>query len=236
MAALRPTGLKGGIGEEMLMPGDIMLGGESMSSGALATAGSGTWLAAAIASGIIYRTGPGGAFTDTTDTAANIIAALAGNNPYAAIIPGSTLRLTLINTVAFAHTFAAGAGVIAGVGVLSAAASSVREYLVTILALGPVSTLPATTTNGLPTITFVQPIGQTAFPLTGYNALNIVAGMSVSGAGIPASTTVLGTIQGQGGLIGVTLSANATATVATPGTALTFTPSVKIDGIRSTSL
>lgn len=43
---------------------------------AVATVGNGTLLAAALLGGFITRTGPVGAFTDTFDTTANIIAAL----------------------------------------------------------------------------------------------------------------------------------------------------------------
>lgn len=236
MAAFRPTGLKGGVNGEMLMPGDLMLGGESLAAGALATVGSGTIAGALIAGGIIYRTGPVAGFTDTTDTAANILVALTGNNYGAEVVPGTTFRLTYVNTVAQNMTYAGGTGVISGLGTLNVAASTVREYLATVMAVGPVITIAATTVNGSANILFILPTGSVAYPQVGYNALNLSVGMSVTGAGIPGNTTVLGITQGQGGIIGVTLSANATATALTPGTAITFTPTIKLDGIRSSTL
>ena len=73
---------------------------------ALGTVGAGTLLAALLAPGnLIQRTGPTVAFTDTTDTAANIIAA------YPEIDLGVTWEVAYANEVAFAATFAAGAGV-----------------------------------------------------------------------------------------------------------------------------
>jgi hypothetical protein len=60
-------------------------------------------------------------------------------------------------------------------------------------------------------------------------AVNITPGMTVSGTGITAGTRVLGVTQGQGGVTGVTLDANATATSAAGGVALTFLPTVQFD-------
>ena len=67
------------------------------------TATTGTTLtAAAISSGIIQRTGPTAAFTDTTDTAANIIAAHPGV---------ASFYVYMKNSTAFAQTVAGGTGV-----------------------------------------------------------------------------------------------------------------------------
>lgn len=68
--------------------------------------GSGTTLTAAgIVGGVITRSGPSAPFTDTTDTAANIIAALP--NPSV----GQPWELTLVNSTAVAETLSAGSGV-----------------------------------------------------------------------------------------------------------------------------
>ncbi len=72
---------------------------------ALATVGAGTLLAAAIVGGVITRSGSTAAYTDTTDTAAAIIAAVPGYSV------GQSWPLIIDNTVAFAQTLAAGAGV-----------------------------------------------------------------------------------------------------------------------------
>lgn len=65
----------------------------------------GTLTAAAIVGGIITRTGPTAAYTDTTDAAAAIIAAMNSQ------IVGNSWALRLINDTAYAETVAAGTGV-----------------------------------------------------------------------------------------------------------------------------
>lgn len=212
-----------------VMPGDLLAGGENILAGGIATAGNGTLTGAAIATGIIRRTGPGGAYTDTTDTSTNILAAIAGNAQGADVLPGTTFRLLFINTVAFAMTFAAGSGVVSGTGTLGVAASLVREYLLTVLNSTPQSIQNCSTTNASAVVTFNLPANAPALPMG-----TITPGMSVSGTGITAGTTVLGVTYGQGGITGVTLSANATAT--NNPVALTFLPTIQIDGIRSTTL
>jgi hypothetical protein len=212
--------------------GDILGLGETIST--LTTVGAGTWLGAAIASGILRRSGPVGGYTDTTDTAQNILNALAGNGPFASVAPGTTFRMIFQNTVAQAMTFAAGRGVVAGVGTLDCAASLVREYLLTVLNSTTEVALPTNTTNASPTITFTQ-----AWPLG-----TITPGMSVSGTGITAGSTVLGVTQGSVtdatgrqsfGISGATLSANCTATSAAP-VQVTFSPTIKIDSLRAGTL
>lgn len=225
----RLTGMNNEVIDRMIMPGDLVAGGESLTAGGNSTAGSGTLTGAQIATGIINRTGPGGAFTDTTDTSTAILLALAGNTQGADAIQGISFRLLYINTVAFAMTFAAGTGVIAGSGTLNVAASTWREYLVTILNSTPQVLLSCATTNANATVTFVLQANQTALPIG-----TVTPGMTVSGTGITAGTTVLGVTQGQGGITGVTLSANATATNNPVG--LTFLPTIRFDGLRSGTL
>lgn len=70
----------------------------------ITTAGAGTLIAADLLGGLITRSGPSGAFTDTTDTAALIQAAWTG-------AVGSTFEFTIINTTAFTETLAGGTGV-----------------------------------------------------------------------------------------------------------------------------
>ncbi len=72
----------------------------------ITTVGNGTLTAAAIVGRIITRSGPVAAFTDTTDTAANIIAAL----PADAII-GQSFEVNIVNTTIYAETVAAGLNV-----------------------------------------------------------------------------------------------------------------------------
>jgi len=79
---------EGGIFDRTVAPGDLIAMGDSDST--LTTAGAGTWLAAAIATGTILRTGPAGGYTDTTDIGQNIIAALAGGFNYNPLQPDPT--------------------------------------------------------------------------------------------------------------------------------------------------
>ena len=221
--------------ERSYQPGDILGLGESMTNGLLSTAGAGTWTGPLIATGLIRRTGPVAGFTDTTDTSTNIINALIGNSAAGPGYVGISFRMRFINTVAQALTFAAGTGVVVGLGTLNVAASLWRDYLWTILNSSPQVIVACNTTNASAVVTFALPTGQSSLPI-GPNPLsvNITPGMTVSGTGITAGTTVLGVTQGVGGIIGVTLSANATATstVGSPP-ALTFMPTVLVDSIGS---
>jgi hypothetical protein len=230
---LRPMGVAGSVSQRQLSGGDLMANGEVI--GALTTAGAGTWTAALIAGGIIRRTGPGGGYTDTTDTANNIIAALAGNDVAADVLTGVGFRLMFINTVAQAMTFAAGRGVIAGLGTLGGTASLVREYLLEILNATPEVTVSCGTTNTSTVVTFDVP-----------QALGTVTpGMLVTGAGITAGTRVAGLTLGFQGvasargstdkITGITLDANATATAAS-GVALIYSPVIRINGLREGTL
>lgn len=235
MAAIRPSGMREGtFREDMMYPGDLPLFGESVANN-LTTAGAGVWTAGIITTGIIRRTGPGAGYADTSDTALAILSALAGNSPSGLIVPGNTFRMRFINTVAFAMTFTRGAGVLAGLGTLDCAASLWREYLWTITNTTPQYILSCATTNGSPTVTFNLPPGRSSYPQGSDPAsVNITPGATVTGTGIPADTTVLGVTQGLGGITGITLSANATAT--NNPVALTFGPTMKIDALGGGNL
>lgn len=80
-------------------------GGATQSQGALTTVGAGTLTAALLFDGDILRSGPTGAFTDTTDTAALIQAAWAGGST------GISYQFTYQNNTAFPATIAGGTGV-----------------------------------------------------------------------------------------------------------------------------
>lgn len=78
----------------------------------LATAGNGTLTGAQIVAGMVTRTGPTAAFTDTTDSSANISAALAsavgaGNAPVS-----SEWKFFYRNTTLYPATIAAGSGIV----------------------------------------------------------------------------------------------------------------------------
>lgn len=212
MSAAKPIIYDGAL-QRQVSQGDLVCGGEVI-NGALTTVGAGTILGAMFATGILSRTGPTGAYTDTTDTAANIIAALFGGIGNTGVQPGTTFRLTYINTVAFAMTLAAGTGVTLGSNV-NCAASSVKDYLVTVTNGTPTSVQVANTTNASAVVTGMSQAATAA----------VSPGMLVTGAGIPASTTVLSVQSG----VGITLSANATATAS--NVALTFSPTLTINSL-----
>lgn len=236
MPIARPLVEVNGVSPRRVLPGDLIAGGENILGGAIATVGAGTWTGAAIANGIINRTGPVAGYTDTTDTATNILAAIAGNAPVADVAVGTTFRLIVRNTVAQALTFAAGTGVVVGTGTLDIAASLVREYILTVLSTQSLIIIQSNTTNASKVVTWVLPAGRSSHAIGPNGAMNVQVGASVSGTGITAGTTVAGVTEGLGGTTGVTLSANATATSAAGGTALTFGPTVQIDSIRTSTL
>lgn len=240
MGLIRMNG-KSGLGVDRLIhPGDLIAGGQVLSAGALTTVGAGTILASMIASGVITRTGPTGAFTDTTDTAAAILLALAADGVNAE--PGITFEMLYINTVAFLGTMAAGRGVnldtTTGTTVVNATASLVRKYLWTILNSSPEVSYPCSLVTGTKVITFILPPNAIALPLLGSNGNNgvmsVTPGMIVSGTGITANTKVLGITQGQGGATGLVTDTNNASTQAL--TNLTFSPSLLLSSLGTSGL
>ena len=89
---------------------------------ALTTVGNGTITAAGLLSGAIARSGPTGAFTDTTDTAAAIQSDWAGG------AVDSSFDFTYINNTAFNVTLAGGSGVSPITGDLIVPANSSAVY------------------------------------------------------------------------------------------------------------
>ena len=207
--------------QRQMYPGDV-LGGAEIINATLTTAGSGTITAAQLTSGILSRTGPSGGFTDTTDTATNIIAALIANYSYQqtpvtgissgnAVQAGLSFRLRYVNTVAFAMTLAAGTGVTIASGNVNA--SSVKDYLVQVTNGTPAQTFAVTQTNGSAIIT-----GMTPFQTSLLSVGQLVTGSGLSGNIISIQPGV-----------GVTLSANASSTLTL--NAATFSPTVTMTGI-----
>lgn len=175
----------------------------------------------ALASGIISRSGPAAAYADIFPTPVDLLSALL-NNVYVgggAVSPIGiqqflSFRLRFINSVAFANTLTAPTGVTLG-GVTAISASSVKDYLVTI-------------TNGAPQVIYSGNVTSGSAVLSNFfqtAMTNITIGALVSGTGIPAGATVIGI----GNNNSITLSANATAT--TVNTALTFSPTYRVDSI-----
>ena len=71
----------------------------------ITTVGNGTLTAAGLVGGVINRSGPTAPYTDTTDTAANIVAALPS------FVSGATFFVRIKNSVGFLATLTAGSGV-----------------------------------------------------------------------------------------------------------------------------
>jgi len=232
MAALRPIGRRG-LGEEEMNPGDILMIGKTFVPNT--TVGASTITAASIVSGNVYRSGSTGAYTDTLDSAANVLAALAGNNWAGAIVPGMGFEFAIQNSVAFVETLTLGAGWVAGQGVTgSVPASACRYFLATITSTQPPITVNANTSTSA-TITWNLPTG--LFSLLQGNsplAVNIQPGASVSGSGVPAGATVVGVTEGVGGTVGVTISAATTSTLT--NTPITFGPTIVLNSEGSGTL
>lgn len=226
---------RGGVNPDKVYPGDIIAGGESVTPGANVVVGASVLTGAQIASGIITRSGSTAGYIDTTDSAVNILNALRGNMYSVETVQDTSFRLLLKNTVAFALTLAAGAGVVLGSGVLNVAASTWREFLVTVKNAQRQNIVQAVTINGSQNVTFAFPTGQTAYAMGSNGQLDFTNGASVSGTGIPAGATVQGILTNGAGIYGVVISAAATAD-APAGIAATFGPTILIDGLRSGTL
>lgn len=105
---------------------------------AITTAGNGVLTAAALAGRLVTRTGPTSAYTDTTDTATAILAAV----PDAVV--GTSFEVSFINGVAYAGTIAAGEGVTLA-GTTAVSASKIRRFLLTVTAINT----PAVSLRGI---------------------------------------------------------------------------------------
>lgn len=140
---------------------------------ALTTAGAGTITAAALVGQILTRTGPVAAFTDTTVTAAALIAAMPVQPAF-----GTAWRFLYRNTSAFDATIAGGTGVtVSGNSVVPA--NSTAAFLVTYTAAGTFTMLGLAGSNSsgsLPAAKYstaaLQSASLTAASLTGANFVN----------------------------------------------------------------
>lgn len=196
--------------------GDLICGGEILGNSALTTVGAGTLTAAIVTSGYCVRTGPTGAYTDTTDTATNIVNSLIAQNNGETIPQGTTFKFRHINTVAYAMTLAAGTNVTLGtVPATTIAASGFKDYLVTVTCGAPEVVIVGSTTSGNKILT----------GMTAAQTKNIKVGMAVTGTGIGASAVVTSVQPG----VGCNVSVNSTATA--DNIAITFSPTVRIDAI-----
>jgi len=198
-----------------MQQGDVLAGAEiipaTIATNAITITG------AQLGSGIIQRTTTG-AGTDTIDTAANIIAALISGIGLTGIQNGTTWRCKWIQNAAFAITVAATANT--GVTVTSGTinASSVKDFLVTVVNGTPASSVQATTVNASAVISGLTG-AQVAALSVGMIVTNAVAGLQ--------GTTIISLNQAAGT---VTLSGNANATNTTAVT-VNFSPVITVAGI-----
>lgn len=163
---------------------------------ALTTVGAGTILAANMASGVTLRTGSTAAFTDTTDTAANIIGGIA---PLIGV--GGAEFWTYVNNTVAPATIAGGASVTV-TGATVVPPNSWATYLVT--------------QNTAGTVTIVA-VAQGYFPASGTFVCNGATPVTVNNAAFTATSAVVITLKTVGGTVGP-IPHLATAT---PGTGFT---------------
>lgn len=193
-------------------PGDSVM--SQLRATTLTTVGAGSITAGMLASGLLVRTGPTGAYIDTLPTVAQLCAAIPQ------LTAGDSFTFILQNTVAYANTLAVGTGWTLGSNT-AIAASLVREYLISMTATKPTTVITATTTNANATLTAVSDD----------NLRALEPGMVLSGTGITAGTTVLAVNLNNSSVV---MSAVATATGTT--IAITANPTATITGIRSSTL
>lgn len=186
---------------------------DQMGIQSLATVGAGQLTVAHISQKILNRTGPVGGFTDTWPDADSILAAM--ENPQV----GDSWLFVYRNGVAQAMTFAAGTGIVSGIGTLSCAASSTKLYLHTLLSTKRTTVKICTTTNANKILTNVP----------NRDIKDVMPGMGVSGTGIGAANVVLGVAEGPNDLGTITLSVDQTATA--DNIAVTFFPRVQLDAL-----
>lgn len=106
--------------------------GTPMANTAITTVGAGTLTAPAIVGGLITRTGPTAAYSDTMATAAQIVAAIPGASA------GQSWLLTIKNSTAFPQTILTATGITLPTAVV-VAPQSAATYLVTLTTLTSVT-------------------------------------------------------------------------------------------------
>lgn len=145
----------------------------------ITTVGAGTLTAAALKGGLVTRSGSTAAYTDTTATAAQILAALGTDAPPV----GTSWIVYIKNTVAFAQTLAGGSGVtLSGQTIIPP--NSVGIFLLTYSAATPAFTMRGISVERL-----------TSAPLLAATALNTVGAGTITGAGIAGGVTSRGGAQ-----------------------------------------
>jgi hypothetical protein len=198
-----------------IMQGDVLAAAEVFPA---TVAGNAPTITGAMLTATIIQRTPSAAATDTLDTAANILAALTAGPGLTGVQPGTSWRVRWYNTAAFAITVTATANTGMSVAAPTVNASSVKDYLVTVVNGTPAKTTSATTVNASAVISGV-PAADLAALTVGMVVTSASAGQQ--GATILAVNLAAGTL---------TLSANATSTNAT-AIAYTFSPVISLQGL-----
>lgn len=209
----------------------------------ITTAGNGTLTAAGIVGGIIQRTGPTAAYSDATDTAAAIVAAI---GPSAFV--GQSFIVTVKNGVGFENTLTQGVGVTLPVNVIIPPFSE-SNYLVTLTSLTAVtfahiSTLLISGTGNYRCTTQLDKTSDaTLAPLVGmlatvipgtYRIRVFLAGTAGGSGGWKLGFSLVGTVITSWGMTGTALTAAAVAvqrtTTTTTQTSLISTTAANLSG------
>ena len=202
--------------QRQIQPGDILAGAEFVAAATTGTAVTVT--AALLLQGNMLRN-PGGAATDTIDTAANIIAGLQSGIGYTSIQPGTTFRVRWINingTNAVTVAATANTGVTVNRGTV--ALNTAKDFIVTVVNGTPAQTYQALTTSGSAVVS----------GLTAVQCAALSPGMVVTNAVANLQGTTIIAVNPNAGT--VTMSGNANATNTSP-VAVSFSPVITLDGL-----
>lgn len=172
----------------------------------ITTVGNGTLTAAGLVGGLIVRSGPVTNYSDTTDTGANIIAALPG------VILSSTFLIRIKNNTAFTQTLVAGSGVTLPSTVM-VPAFSMGNYYATI------TSATAVTLTHFNTTQFTNSI---------YNTVPALTALSTVGAGTILAASIVG---GYTSRSGAQLSAAFTDSTDTANNIITASPGLQSNRI-----
>ena len=215
MPLVNPT-VYDGVIQRRAAQGDILSLGQSIPATIVTTAITVT--GAQLAAGFILRN-PAAPATDTIDSAANIVNSISSGLGTVGVQNGSSFRVQWIVTTANATTVAATANTGVTVTRGAIAASSGKEFLVTITNGTPAQNITANTTSGSAIITGMT-AEETALLSVGMIVTNAVANLQ--------GQTIISIQPG----VGVTMSGNANAALA--NTAISFSPTVLVEGIGQT--
>jgi hypothetical protein len=162
---------------------------------AITTVGNGTLTAASLVGGQITRTGPVASYTDTTDTAAAILAALPE------FVSGATFFIRIKNATAYTQTLAAGSGVTLPLTIINAPFSVWYGF----------ATMGGT--SGSPTVTITHMLSAPLADFLNAAATSVTA-LNTVGAGAITQAMINGGITSRGGSQSNTAFTDTTTTAA----------------------